>query len=119
MMRKATKGDILKRIGGLRFDRESEGDLTSSGSGPSSLASRSLDDAFAIVARLIARRLEGLPDHQISVFQLLEPLDTTSEDLLPVIRWMAERQYLEIVERRRNGDWLLRTSDRTKSLFES
>ena len=102
---KASKRDILRRIGGLNYAgsraEENAPPIESSSNEPS------MNRAYRMMARLVAIAMGRLGLDKTTLFDLLEPMSSTAEELLPVVRWMAEEGYCEVLERPRNGNWTI------------
>jgi hypothetical protein len=69
------------------------------------------------VGRQILKLLSQRPDQTGLLFDLLEPLDSRVEELMPVVRWLEEQAFIEVVERPRNGNWRFRATDAAKKLL--
>jgi len=119
MMKKPSKEDILRRIGSAGFGRSSDdvlGDIVRGGSRGSDLGAEFMGEAYRGFARIVAKKLVSAPNQRISVFQLIEAMDSTVEDLLPVLRWMEERGYVKVADRPKSGDWVLQSTEDTPTL---
>ena len=120
-MKKASKEDILQRIGGLKatpsWPNSPPAPVGPEQSSTSSGAADFLNSAFAIVARLVIKTLEKQEPKKATVFRLVETLGLGADDLLPVVRWMAENSYVNLLTRPPNGDWEIEPAERSKELF--
>jgi hypothetical protein len=73
------------------------------------LQDRALRASYINLARLILKTLTD-PDRR-TVFDLLSPLDTSTEQLLPIIRRMEEERLVKVDERDRTGNWKLEPTE--------
>lgn len=80
------------------------------------LRNQVLEASYSFLARLILKTLHE-PDHA-SVFDLLSPLDLTTEQLLPVIRRMEDEGLIKVNERDRTGNWKIEPTAKGQELLK-
>jgi len=108
---KASKDDILRRIGGIGFGAP----LGRSNSGQFPSGIDYADVTYKPLGRFVARELMKSPDKSVRVLQLVESLKTPIDELLPAIKWMASKGYVTIAEQSPDGNWLLKGTESTQT----
>jgi hypothetical protein len=116
-MKRISKEELVQRLGGSSQSAVPPG-FENANRSPA--PAQSMQAVYGYVGRLVLKCVNQAPDQTSSVFQVLEALDTRTEELLPVIKWLEQEEYITVVERPRNGDWRLKPTIKAgKLLFES
>jgi len=108
-MKRVSKEEYLQRLGSSFAQKSPEGSSAPSSADP-------LQPVYTYVGRQILKFLSQRENQTGSLFELLEPLDTRVEELMPVVLWLEQQGYIVMVEKPRNGDWRFKATDTAKKL---
>jgi len=87
------------------------------GVGGGEIADDALNIAYRLFARLVLHTLQSEPDIH-TVFELLKPIGATSEQLLPVIRWMEAYGLVQVTDRDPTGNWKIQVTSRGQEFLQ-
>ena len=76
-----------------------------------------LDVVFRTLGRLVFTELKKVPGQPFALFDLIDRLSMSIEEILPVVRWLEESGFVQVVERPRNGNWLITATEEGRKLF--
>lgn len=115
---KSSKDDFASRFGLRDLEQaltNTPDDSMSSNAPTGSMAAPDL--LYRTVGRFLVRFLSSRPNKEAALFDALEQMNASAEELLPVARWLEGKGYIKVLERPKTGNWKLRAEEKAQDLI--